>query len=75
MIPEHIRRRQSKRRWTIFVSVYWVVVAAAVAFGVDALVTSEEGTGTKWLIGIVGGLIAGLLVHWGALQTVALRDG
>ena len=74
MIPEHIRRKQQKRRWTTFVVIYWIVLATAVLWGLEELIWSEHSVATKWMIGSVGGLIAGLLVHWGALQTMALRD-
>ena len=74
MTSEHSRRRRSKRRWTAFVVAYWIVLIGGALWGFDALITSEHALGTKWLIGIVGGLIAGLMVHWGTIQTVALRE-
>jgi hypothetical protein len=75
MQSEHRVRRRRKRRWTIGVSIYWIVVVGVLLLGFDWLVTSGEPLTTKWLIGIVGAALGGLLVHWGVMQTVALRQG
>ncbi len=74
MIPEHMLRRRRKRRWTAFMVAYWVVLVSAVVYGLETLIFSDHEVATKWMIGIVGGLISGLLVHWGVLHTVALRE-
>ena len=74
MQPEHVLRRQRRKRWTIGVTVYWIVVVGGLLAGFHWVVTSSEPASTKWMMGLVGGALAGLLVHWGVVQTVALRE-
>ncbi len=74
MQPEHLLRRQRKRRFTIALSVYWIVVVGALLLGFDQLIGADETVGMKWVIGVLGAAVAALLVHWGVLQTVALRE-
>jgi len=74
MQPEHLLRRQRKKRRTIAVSIYWVALVGGLLLGFELLVEANEPVGSKWMIGLVGSALAGLLVHWGVVQTVALRE-
>ncbi len=52
---------------------YWVVVSALLVLGVDRFAVWEAPGDAKFTAGLLGAMVLALLVHWGVVQTVALR--
>ena len=74
MSSEYHARKRARRRAKVFVTVYWLVLLAAIAFGIEWLVNGSLPSDETAAIAIVGALIAAVLVHWGVLQSLGLRE-
>ncbi len=74
MPSERRRRRGERRRWKLILTVYAVLVAVGILGTVDWLMVSDATPDAKWAVGIAAAMVAGIMVHWGAMQLFFMRE-